>query len=326
MKKHFSVVVALSLTALLSGCGSNKTSLHFDNATLESFYVSTSLSSMRPCAASADGKTIYVGFIKSGDPLARGIGAISVDDGSRAQWIYNPGYTSYTKGVATDDRGYVYVGIAQDPTENHIVIDIVSKEGKKVGSFQIDETGEFGVNGLSVEKSGSTYTLYIVTNYGPNRVYSYDVTDIAAPKLNTGFSTNGYAPLKALSGNTACEANYLKADGNGSLYITANLGGGSKGDSVLKLSENGTKLEKLFEVKEAYGIDMAEGYLFVSTYQGASSHVYVYKQSDYSLVKDITALEGSNTYAGVAYANQRLYVTDQTYGTGSRLLRTSSLA
>jgi hypothetical protein len=73
---------------------------------------------------------------------------------------------------------------------------------------------------------------------------------------------------------------------------------------------------------------MAEGYFFISTYQGASSHVYVYNQSNYALVKDIGALEGSNNYAGVAYASGRLYVTDQTYGaggTGSRLLRSSSL-
>jgi hypothetical protein len=325
MKKKLSVILALTLTALLSSCGGGKATLHFENATLESFYVSTSLSSMRPCAASSDGKTVYVGFIKSGDPLARGIGAISVDDGSKTEWIYNPGYTSYTKGVAADDRGYVYVGIAQNPSENYVIIDILSKDGKKAGSLQIDEAGEFGVNGLTVEKIGNAYTLYIITNYGPNRVYSYDVTDVTSPKLNTGFSTNGYAPLKALSNNTACEANYLKADGNGNLYITANLGGGSKGDSILKLSSNGTKLEKLFEVKEAYGIDLAEGYFFVSTYQGASSHVYVYNQTDYTLVKDFTALDGSNNYAGVVYASGRLYVTDQTYGTGSRLLRTSSL-
>ena len=41
---------------------------------------------------------------------------------------------------------------------------------------------------------------------------------------------------------------------------------------------------------------------------------------------DISALAGSNNYAGVVYASARLYVTDQAYGAGSRLLRTSLLS
>jgi len=278
----------------------------------------------RPLAASADGSTIYGGYIKSSVPADRGIAAIDAQTGTQ-KWIYNPGYESYTKGVAADDRGNVYVGIAHAPSEDVVSIDIVSAEGKKISTFDIKEAGEFGVNGLAIYRNGESYILYIVTNYGPNRIYAYDVTDAAKPVADTSFGNNGVVNLKMLTGNDACEGTYLVADSNGDLYMTANLGNGNKGDCVLKISANGTKAEKAFECTEAYGIDMANGYIFVSTYEGAQSHVYAYQQSDYHQVMKVDAIADSTNYAGVVYVDGKLYVSDQSYNSGARILVTPSL-
>jgi hypothetical protein len=326
MKKK--LLCTLALAALVgiaaAGCGSSVQNLNFSDVKLETFYETMELTSLRPLTAAPDGSALYGGYIKSDSPEKRGIAAYSTSDGKQ-KWIYYPGYNSYTKGVAADDRGNVYVGIAHAPSENTVSIDIVSSDGKKISSFDINESGEFGVNGLAVYKNGKDYTLYIVTNYGPNRIYAYNVTDTSKAVADTSFGINGVVNLKSLTGNEKCEGNYIKADTNGDLYLTANLGNGNKGDCVLKITSNGTKVEKAFECSEAYGIDMANGYIFVSTYEGAQSHVYAFKQSDYSQAMKLDALADSENYAGVAYAGGKLYISDQGYKGGARILMTTSL-
>lgn len=56
------------------------------------------------------------------------------------------------------------------------------------------------------------------------------------------------------------------------------------------------------ENAEAYGIDMAEGYIFISASEGAASHVYAFSKSDGSQVMKQDSLEGSDNYAGIVYA------------------------
>ena len=131
--------------------------------------------------------------------------------------------------------------------------------------------------------------------------------------------------LKELTGNEACEGNYIAADDAGNLYLTANLGNGNKGDCVLKISENGKKADLAFECAESYGISIAQGYIFVSTYEADASHVYAYEQNGYKQVLSLNALPQSDNYAGIVYLNGCLYVTDQGYNGGARLLRTSAL-
>ncbi len=332
-KKSFLLLTFGILTLLVSGCktsteksklADSADTLNFTDVTLTTLSENSKLSSMRPVTASADGTVIYVGYIKSGHMEDRGVAAVDPKDGTQ-KWIYNPGYESYTKGIATDDRGNVYVGIAHAPSENTVSVDIVNSEGKKISTFDITETGEFGVNGLSVYKNGEQYILYIVTNYGPNRIYAFNVTNVDNPVAETSFGTNGMVNLKTLTGNDACEGNYLKADSNGDIYLTANLGNGNKGDCILKIYSNGTKVQKVIDCTEAYGIDVGAGYIFVSTYEGATSHVCAFRQSDYSQVMSLNALPDSDNYAGIAFANGKLYVSDQGYKGGSRLLVSSSL-
>ena len=339
MKKGFLFLLSsVLLLSLLTGCGaagsssantttsagSAKAALNFQNVSLNQLCATTALSSLRPMAASPDGAVIYGGYIKSAVPEDRGVSAMSAADGTQ-KWIYNPGYDSYTKGIAVDDRGTIYVGIAHAPSENTVSIDVVSSDGQKISTFDINEAGEFGVNGLTVCQSGDRYVLYIVTNYGPNRIYAYDVTDPQKPAVYTGFGTNGVVNLKTLTGNDACEGSYIKANADGDLYLTANLGNGNKGDCVLKITADGTKAEKVLECAEAYGIDVAAGYIFLSTYEGASSHVYAYRESDYSQVMKLDALPDSENYAGIVYTGGKLYVSDQGYQGGARVLVTSSL-
>ena len=114
---------------------------------------------------------------------------------------------SNIKGVATDDRGNVFVGIAHAPSESIVTIAVVSAEGKRQSSANINEDGEFGVNGVVVYKKGNSYLLYVVTNYGPNRIYAYDVTAAANPTFDKSFGVDGVVNLKTLTGNDSCEGN-----------------------------------------------------------------------------------------------------------------------
>ena len=275
------------------------------------------LTSLRALTSSDDGKYLYAGYIKE---APKGVYKIDAATGEKV-WHFQEEDFGYDKGVAVDSRGYVYAGStirAQDGAVRVYILD--DEDGSLVNTIEEPIIGKVGVNGVEVLEKDDKKYLYMITNYGPNRVYCYDVTDVQNPVPSDSFGVDGYVDLKALSGNAAVEANYLAVTDDGTVYLTALTGNGSKSDAVLKLSADGKSIEKVADVPEGYGICIANGYMLVSTYLDADSTVEVLKMSDFSKVASIGNMGDNTFYSAVTVASGKIYIADQGYKEGSRIL------
>ena len=99
----------------LTGCGQKPEAakeLNFEGVTFTDYCVfDAPTKSLRGMAVSQDGSSLYTGHILL---TANGVRKIDVASG-KEKWIYHDGSTEdwkeYAKGLATDDRGYVYATI-----------------------------------------------------------------------------------------------------------------------------------------------------------------------------------------------------------------------
>ncbi len=333
MRKRAVVFLGAGLLccALAAGCSAGGTAdgpsgtaapqaqeIDFKAATFDTFVEDAApMTSLRALTSSADGAYLYAGYIKEGP---KGVYKIDAATGEKL-WHFQEEDFGYDKGVAVDSRGYVYAGNTIRAEEGAVRVYILNDaDGSLEATIEEPIIGKVGVNGVDVlEKDGKTL-LYVVTNYGPNRVYCYDVTDVQSPVLSDSFGIDGYVDLKAVTGNDDVEGSYLAVMDDGTVYLTAKTGAGSKGDAVLKLSADGRSAEKVADVPEAYGICVADGYMLVSTYFDASSTVEVLKLSDYSTVASIGNVGDNTFYSAVTVAGGKIYIADQGYRDGSRIL------
>ncbi|MDF2685406.1 MAG: hypothetical protein K0S55_587 [Clostridia bacterium] len=277
---------------------------------------------MRGFTASADGKYLYGGLLQGNRRVVR----FDINTGAVAgEWQDTD--LEYPKGLASDDRGYTYVGLTGPngkDTFGHIVI--LDKDLLEVARIQITNDAVFGINGVSVEKINEKYYLYFVMNYGPNAIYSYDVTDISALKLNDAFGEGGKCDFVKLSGSEG-EASYLDIDTDGSIYVSANVNaGGSKGDSLLHIAADGKSIITTTPVVEAYGVALFEEYVLVSTYNKENSCVEVVDKATMKSIGQIGKFEGCGNYNGVAVVNDVIYIDDAgREGNADRILKTGTL-
>lgn|GEM_PF-997658 len=277
---------------------------------------------LRGFCSSTDGKYLFGGLLQN---LRR---VIKIDAATgEVLGEYSDDEPGYPKGLAADDRGYLYVGIANAANDGAVgfaIVDIESMEEVKFVSTEI--AGKVGVNGVAVAKLGGKYYLYVITNYDTDRLYRWDVTDPKNPVMDASFGkSSGYTDLQELTGSADCDANYLAVDGDGVIYMTAKVSSGSKGDTLLKLSADGKSIISTASLVEPYGIYFYDGYVLVSTYNGADSVVYVINASDLSTVCEIADTEDSARYSGVTIAGDKIYISDQGYGLGDRILVSNKL-
>lgn len=333
MKKKPYLSVALSLllalTMVLTSCGTasdsaEKEELNFDGITFTDYKIFNSpMKSLRGMAASEDGKFLYTGHIQLG---TTGVRKIDVATGD-ILWAYHDAtleptkvrYKEYPKGVATDNRGYVYTMISGNMLTGATMAILDDKDGTAVSETFVDfGTLDSGANGIAVHQDGDRYYAYFISNYGPNRIYCYDVTDPAKPVINKDFGVDGIVSLARKTGVDMADANYLAVADNGDIYVTIKLADGEKADAVGKFSSDGKTFEKIIDCEEAYGIDIAEGYIFISTYHGEASVVNVYNLSDYSLAGTVAGdVQGHSHYSQVVVCGNQIYVADQAYQTGA---------
>lgn len=323
-------IVSLILTTalLLTACQTSvqpavSQNLNFSDLTFSNYKIFDSpMKSLRAMAASPDGVFLYTGHIQLG---TTGIRKIDVETGD-ILWDYHnaalspdqPLYREYPKGVAVDDRGYVYAMISDNGLTGATLAIINDTDGTEVSETFVDfGVMDAGANGIAVKQDGERFYAYFISNYGPNRIYCYDVTDPTAPVPDTGFGVDGVVSLARKTGVEDADANYLAIADNGDIYVTIKLANGAKADAVGKFSSDGKTFEKVIDCEEAYGITIADGYLFVSTYHGEASAVKVYKLSDYSLAATLAdEVEGHSHYSQVVVCANRIYIADQSYQTG----------
>ncbi len=322
-KTMIALLLCMAMLFSMAACGQKPEAakeLNFEGVTFTDYKVfDAPMKSLRGMAVSQDGTSLYTGHILL---TANGVRRIDVASGEE-KWIYHDGsvedWKEYAKGLATDDRGYVYATITYNATSYVTLAILNDSDGTPVSETQV-ELGvvDSGANGIAVYKNGDKYYAYFITNYGANRIYCYDVTDPAAPVINTDFGVDGVVSLPNATGVAEADANYIAIGPDGSLYLTMKLAQGAKADSVAKFSSDGSKFEKVIDCPEAYGISISDGYMVVSTYQGANSVVNIYKLSDYSLVATVGGdVADHDHYSQAFLIGNKLYIADQSYQTGA---------
>ena len=263
---------------------------------------------MRGFAMSPDGRYMYMGTLNGGT----GVRGAVVYDTQKAivtdLYYHYDGEVgldgspfSYAKGIAADDRGYVYVGFAF--SRNYNVVNLGIAQQKDDGTleevafeaaFEFGDAGDeggihVGVNGVDVVKVGDKYYCYMMINYDYDALYCFDVTDPANPKLNKDFGTNGVIEFSAPSntvagaGFTLKEGQYMDVDDDGTIWLVVNANEGT--DGIMKLAPDGSACAEVIELKGIYSVEHEGGFLLCGMKDGSS--VVVLDDASYETIATI---------------------------------------
>lgn len=252
---------------------------------------------MRGFAMSPDGRYLYMGTLNGGTGV-RGVVVYDTQkcvvtdlyyhfDGEEAGLPGSP--YSYAKGIAADDRGYVYVGFAFSQNYNLVNLGIAQQmEDGSLEEVALEAVYEFGdpgdtggikvgVNGVDVAKVGDKYYCYVMVNYDYDALYCFDVTDPASPKLNEDFGDNGLInfsddanPIKA-DGFTLKEGQYMDVDDDGTIWLVVNANEGK--DGIMKIAPDGSACVDLVELSGIYSVEHEGGFLLCGLKSGASVEI-----------------------------------------------------
>jgi len=275
---------------------------------------------MRGFAVSPDGKYAFGGFLNPG-----GTSAVNMFDLDTAvpigAYAYEQadGKRSYAKGLAVDDRGYLYVGLAYNPNYGAVDFAVVSYNDKgemtevsytniiTEGTRGSSSSPKLGVNGVAVEKLGEKYYAYFVINYDLDYLYRFDVTDPAKPTLDTSFGTGGRVDLAAkYSVPSGKDAQYLDVASDGTIYLCAT----TTTDCLLIISADGNTLIDSINIPKAYSVCLTDEYIYVTSSSGPSA-VNVLDRITLQQVATISGHTGANNYVYVIEVDGVLYVANQ---------------
>lgn len=277
---------------------------------------------MRGFAASPDGEYLYCGFLQGYRHVSKINAATGEWVADYEPWIENDdgvnGDNNYPKGFAVDNRGYLFVGITHADT-GYISLAVVDSDMEEITYItEFLDTDKTGINGVATQMIDDRIYCYVTTCYNKDQIRCYDVTDIYDIKLNEDFGNKGVIDYNELLGSQQ-DPGYLTVDTEGYVYLCYKKEGssGNKGSTVVKLSEDGKEVLAMEDHMGAYGICNAGDYLFVTTYEKASSCVYALNKEDLSLVHTFVYEDQQNHLSGIYYAGGYLYIGDQ--GDGSSL-------
>ncbi len=311
MKKLLSIVIVITMiSTLIAGTVTTNAVVESTELELGGIFDSSTINNaiqMRGFTASPDGKYVYGGFLQGGRYVVR----FNVSDNSQAG-SYKPVSTDnelYCKGLAVDDRGYLYVGITH-AGHSDIAVAAVDKDMNQVGYLSEDlGVSNTGINGVAVQKIGEKYYLYAVTAYDADGVRRYDVTDPTKIALDKSFGTEGVMNYASVTGGEK-DPSYVAVDADGYIYLTYLKSGSGKGSHVGKISADGKSLVKEAEVAQAYGICEAGDYVYVATYNKANSCVKVLKKADLSEVATLKYPGQTTDLSDIAFGGNTLFVGD----------------
>ena len=277
---------------------------------LDGAYAQACTVNMRGFAMSPDGRYCYMGTLNGGTGV-RGVAVFDTQKAELTDLYYhyngeagdqgNP--FSYAKGLAADDRGYVYVGFAF--SKNYNVVDLGIAKQLEDGTLEevyCDAVYEFGnpgdeggikvgVNGVDVAKVGDKYYCYFMTNYTYDALYCYDVTDPANPKLNKDFGENGCIIFSdpsntVVQGFKPGDGYYMDVDEDGTIWLIAD----SETDAmILKIAPDGSACVELIPANFFYCVEHTGGYLVMGDYAG--EYIEVRDDTSYEVIAKINIQE-----------------------------------
>ncbi len=274
---------------------------------------------LRGFTVSTDGKNMYLGYLHSMSPdpghVARYDTVTLEKTGEFIPRVNDEtpvgSSNCYPKGLAVDNRGFLFVGVTHAETE-YCSIYCVGNNFVEI-SHIVEALGDVtGINGITTQKFGDRILLYVLTCYRKDTIRCYDVTDPRNMKLYDGFGNGGVVDYNELTGSEK-DAGYIAVDLDGNVYITCLLEDSDlrKGSHVLKLSPDGKTIVASTKIKEAYGLSFAGDYLFVSEYNDEKSAVHILNKEDLSEVKTLKLAGNDYPLTGTGFGGNYLYVASQ---------------
>ncbi len=226
-----------------------------------------------------------------------------------AQYEFSHDVGAYIKGCASDDRGYVYAGIANKANNASFFFSILDVEKWTEVSYLEEKasTTKLGVNSCFIWKTGSTYYLYVLSNYETDRIYRYNVTDVKKPVKDTSWGNQGYIDINA--DFKMNDGNGIAVGDDGSIYLGGKTASSGTGDTLLKLTPTGKQVSSL-AVKEIWGVDFYRGYVLCCTRNKTSSEVVVVDAATMKQVASYKAVATAEGFSGVGIMNDKIYVAD----------------
>ena len=287
---------------------------------------------MRGFAMSPDGRYLYMCHLNEGT----GVRGVLVFDTEQClltdlYYIYD-GETgldyapfSHAKGIAADDRGYVYAGFSFSKNYNEDKLGIAKQQEdgtleevalEVICSFGVpgDESGiHVGINGVDVARVGDKYYCYLMLNYEYDALYCYDVTDPENPKLNKDFGQGGCIIFSdssnTVAGNnfTLDEGQYMDVDDDGVIWLAVNAKEGV--DGIMKITPDGSACVDVAMLKGVYCVEHEGGYLLCGLRDGSA--VVVLDDTTYETVATIPlTAEYGDRITRIQIVNDILFVSD----------------
>ena len=298
---------------------------------LDNFFEACTVN-MRGFAMSPDGRYLYMGHLNGGTGV-RGVVVYDTEKCVVTDLYYrydgDAGLSgspfSYAKGIAADDRGYVYVGFAF--SKNYNVVNLGIAKQQEDGTleetamepiFEFGNAGDeggikVGINGVDVAKVGDKYYCYAMINYDYDALYCIDVTDPENPTLNKDFGSNGCIIFSepsntvAGSGFTLKEGQYMDVDSDGVIWLVVNSNEGT--DGIMKIATDGSACLEVIEQKGIYSVEHEGGFLLCGAKDGSA--VTVLDDASYETIATIPlTAEYGDRVTRMLVINDVLFVAD----------------
>jgi hypothetical protein len=265
--------------------------------------------------------SIYTGYIQTS--LNRRLDRL---DSSNPYSVLNthPSGGDQPKGIATDDRGNVFVANRGSSTTSSRIQSFSSTLTPNSTTSATTPV----IGGLAIQKSGATYYAYAVYE-GAGLIQRYDVTNPAAMSLDVSFGTGGSYNIPGAS-----DLRGVEVGADGSLFVA------SRGDGDVYRVSSDLSTVVSFPLNRAMDVALYGGNIYATSYDGVNSFIRVINASNMAFVEDIaiTTLDGnpysrgaSEGFSGIDIdAAGTIWLADQHYGstggTQDRLLVATGLA
>jgi hypothetical protein len=200
------------------------------------------------------------------------------------------------EGIATDDRGYVYVALTSGVTNaNRVEIYNSDLSGLPVGVISIVGNPR----GVRIHKIGTTYYAYTTSDLGLQR---YDVTNVAGPTLDASYTPGIFGGKN------------LTIDLDGTVYVAGN-------NQVRRISPTGTLTHTSGAITDAKDVSVYYNTLYVIKDGSPSKTITVLNKADLtSAGADLTVPDFGITRSTISQfksvdvnSKGNLYISEENY-------------